>query len=128
MAIITRLTVLELHAQPWNARNHVPYVGRCDRRLSKIPLQALQTKDIVGHGYIRPDAPTLSKKLSVLCAWLFKKSLLLVFYSRNISCCMCELMILKLNINYHVKIMHCSGQHACDLEIGFCSSHEVESA
>lgn len=38
-------------------------------------------------------------------------------------------MILKLYINYHdVKIMHNTGQRACDLETEVRSSHEVESA
>lgn len=43
---------------------------------------------------------------------------------------MSELMILKLDINKHnvFKIMRCSGQYACDLEVSDCSPHEVESA
>lgn len=42
--IITILTVLELHAQPWNAHNHVPHAGWCDRRLSKFLCKLCKQK------------------------------------------------------------------------------------
>lgn len=64
-AIITCLAVLELHAKHRNAHNHA-----VSSEVEQIPLEASQTTDIVGHGYITPDAPIMCMKLSVLCGGL----------------------------------------------------------
>lgn len=97
-------------------------------KVEQIPLHALQTEDIAGQGYMRPDAPTMTMKLSGLCGWLLQ--ILHQRYFKSAKPVISFVGAYNSNIGdqFGFKIMHCSGHHACDLEVSAFSPNEVESA